>query len=48
MLQWELSRLSQKEKTNGMAKDRIERDELAGKLMETASVAEDLCAQWRR
>jgi len=41
VLQWELSRLSQKEKTNGMAKDRIERDELAGRLMETASVAED-------
>jgi transposase-like protein len=41
VFQWKLSKLSQKEQTNGMAKDRINRDELASKLLETAGVAED-------
>jgi hypothetical protein len=37
----EVFKLTQKETESGMAKDRIERDELASKLLATAEDAED-------
>jgi hypothetical protein len=38
---WKYSKLSRKGADKRMAKDRIDRDELASKLVEVASIAED-------